>query len=315
MASATAVWLDRAEARCAPFGESVSSARPPNRTCGFHRRVEPGRGIGLSPGPVSPARPPNPACDSHRTGLSTRPVETVLRRSAPQYPRRADARFGSTVFTVDFCHYRSAFAVWLSSFAMCPALPGSDYYEDSAPSWCQQPTAGLPATRRRGGQRQDGSHVHHQPIGERGGQLCPGSIAMSTPQAFLMASWSADADRRRSRPPWRPCAANRPISTRLEPAERLRGFGHWFTFVPPSRLACRTRTVWQYRPVPSLSGLLPPSPCVSRVWLPPASPACCDRPEAEPFHLRPVEWRLVAHASGSPQAQVMRGSRRSLPMA
>ena len=143
---------------------------------------------------------------------------------------------------------------------MCPALPGSDYYEDSAPSWCHQPTAGLPATRRRGGQHQDGSHVHHQPIGEGGGQLCPGSIAMSTPQAFLMASWSADADRRRSRPRTWACAADRPISTRLEPAERLRGFGHWFTFVPPSRLACRTRVVWQYRPVPSLSGLLPPRP-------------------------------------------------------
>ena len=107
---------------------------------------------------------------------------------------------------------------------MYPALPGSDYYEDSAPSWRQQSTAGLPATRRRGGQHQDGSHVHHQPIGEGGGQLCPGSIAMSTPQAFLMASWSADAGRRRSRPPWWTCAANRPISTRLEPAERLRGF-------------------------------------------------------------------------------------------
>ena len=41
---------------------------------------------------------------------------------------------------------------------------------------------------------------------------------------------------------------------------RLRGFHHWFTLVTPFRLACRTRTVWQCRPVPSLSGLLPPSP-------------------------------------------------------
>ena len=30
-------WLDRAEARCLPFGGSVSSARPPNRTCEFPR--------------------------------------------------------------------------------------------------------------------------------------------------------------------------------------------------------------------------------------------------------------------------------------
>ena len=30
-------WLDRTEARCQRFGWSVSSARPPNRTCGFRR--------------------------------------------------------------------------------------------------------------------------------------------------------------------------------------------------------------------------------------------------------------------------------------
>src|SRR4029453_2487029 len=36
----------------------------------------------------------------------------------------------------------------------------------------------------------------------------------------------------------------------------------------PSRLACRTRAVWQYRPVPSLSGLLPPSPAPPRSGCP-----------------------------------------------
>ena len=38
----------------------------------------------------------------------------------------------------------------------------------------------------------------------------------------------------------------------------------------PSRIACRTRTVWQCRPVPSLSGLLPPAPCASKARLPPS---------------------------------------------
>jgi hypothetical protein len=42
----------------------------------------------------------------------------------------------------------------------------------------------------------------------------------------------------------------------------LRGFNHWFCTRTPSRLACRTRAVWQCRPVPSLSGLLPPSPAL-----------------------------------------------------
>jgi len=38
----------------------------------------------------------------------------------------------------------------------------------------------------------------------------------------------------------------------------------------PSRLACRTRTVWQYQHAPSLSGLLPTLPGISRVRLPSA---------------------------------------------
>jgi hypothetical protein len=42
------------------------------------------------------------------------------------------------------------------------------------------------------------------------------------------------------------------------------------------RLACRTRAVWQCRPVPSSSGLLPPAPCASRARLPPASATRCD---------------------------------------
>ena len=42
------------------------------------------------------------------------------------------------------------------------------------------------------------------------------------------------------------------------PARRLRSVTAGSSRTP-SRLACRTRTVWQCRPVPALSGLLPPS--------------------------------------------------------
>jgi len=35
--SAAHVWLDRTGARCWPFDRSVSSARPPNRSCDFNR--------------------------------------------------------------------------------------------------------------------------------------------------------------------------------------------------------------------------------------------------------------------------------------
>ena len=90
------------------------------------------------------------------------------------------------------------------------------------------------------------------------------------------------------------CTAPRPTSARLEPMPRLRGFSHWFALATPSRLACRTRAVWQCRPVPSLSGLLPSTPCASRAGLPPASATRCDGPPLDiSFHS--VNRRLVAH--------------------
>jgi len=48
----------------------------------------------------------------------------------------------------------------------------------------------------------------------------------------------------------------------------------------PSRLACRTRTIWQCWPVPALSGLLTTLAHVSGFRLPPASPTRCDGPLA-----------------------------------
>src|SRR5688572_10257142 len=70
-------------------------------------------------------------------------------------------------------------------------------------------------------------------------------------------------------PPGRACTAPRPASARLEPMPRLRGFSHWFALTTPSRLACRAQAVWQCRPVPSLSGLLPPASRAPRTRLPP----------------------------------------------
>ena len=96
---------------------------------------------------------------------------------------------------------RSAVAAWLSPLAMWPAFPASDYYGDSATPWRHQPTTGLPAARGRRGRHHDASHVHHHPVGQVGAQLCPDSIATSTPQAFLVASSSAPNNRVRSRPP------------------------------------------------------------------------------------------------------------------
>lgn len=41
---------------------------------------------------------------------------------------------------------------------------------------------------------------------------------------------------------------------------RIKGVSHAGSSRTPLRLASRTRTIWQYWPVPALSGLLPPSP-------------------------------------------------------
>src|SRR6266511_2225451 len=113
--------------------------------------------------------------------------------------------------------------------------------------------------------------------------------------AFLVASWPAHLYRRRSRPSTRrSCTADRPISTRLEPAPLLRSLTRWFlsyAFSPclpdPGRLAVPARPV-VVRTAPTLS-------CVSKIGLSSASPACCDRSAAEPLQLRSVTWRLVAH--------------------
>jgi hypothetical protein len=74
---------------------------------------------------------------------------------------------------------------------MCVPLTRSDYYGASAPSRTFDgrriyPTS--PNGFRAAGAIRDGSRVHREPIGQLGTQLCPGSIAMATPQTFTMAS-------------------------------------------------------------------------------------------------------------------------------
>jgi hypothetical protein len=61
--------------------------------------------------------------------------------------------------------------------------------------------------------------------------------------------------------------------------ELLRGFTPLISLRAPSHLACRTRTVWQYQHVPSLSGLLPALPSISRIRLPSAPIESLRRPD------------------------------------
>jgi hypothetical protein len=60
------------------------------------------------------------------------------------------------------------------------------------------------------------------------------------------------ADRRALLPGPHPPGSSRSVS--------LEGYHHCSCTRTPFHLACRTRAVWQYRPVPSLSGLLLPAP-------------------------------------------------------
>lgn len=75
-------------------------------------------------------------------------------------------------------------------------------------------------------------------IGQGGTQLYSGSIATATPQPFTVASSPLEKDGFGvDTPPGVTCTADRPISTRLEPASRLRSFYHWFACAVPSDLA------------------------------------------------------------------------------
>ncbi len=84
-----------------------------------------------------------------------------------------------------------------------------------------------------------------------------------------------------TQPGWS-CTAPRPLSTRFEPATRLRSFITGSSRIP-SDLACRTQPVWQSQTVPALSALLPTFPGVSRVRLRSASPGRCDGPAGRTY--------------------------------
>ena len=268
-----------------------------------------------TPGRACPSVAPHPMPRINEEGRVTDEVVKVVEPTIgivgsplvqlgldPQYPRPRPRRRWATVrrcSPATSWHSSSSAAVSLSPFAMWPAFPTSDYYEDSVPSQGHQLTTSLPAAGlagRRGGQPRDGSHVHHRPVDGVGAQLFPCSLATSTPQAFPVASKPAATAPTRSRHrPW-PVVHCCPAHIRQVGAgvSRLRGFHHWFTRVTPSRLACRTRTVWRCRPVPSLSGLLPPDPAPPGSGCPQLQrPAATGRRRAPSS--RPVIWRLVAH--------------------
>ena len=199
------------------------------------------------------------------------------------------------------CHCNTTAGHWLGPFATWPAFPTADYYRPSVPSWPIQLTTRWPArttTPCMCGHGQDGSHVHQQPFGRRGAQLCPSGISTSTPQFFLVASVPTTSTATESLAS-RACAATQPLSAKFELVVLLlRDFSTGFSRTP-SRLACRAPGCLA---VPAGLGVVgaayhPAKP--SRLArLPPASSGCCDSRAAESFHLRTVvgaSWRSMSH--------------------
>ena len=190
---------------------------------------------------------------------------------------------------------------------MWPAFPTSDYYEGSAPLRGQQSTANLPATGlagRRGGQPRSGSHVHHRPVDGGGARLFPCSFALGTPQS------SPGSPRRRQQCHRGGDRRMPPGGRVLRPGPHPPGWSRFFSLegVPPpvhscctfpSRLPGPSRLAVPARPV--VVGAAPTRPCTSRVRLPPASAACCDRPKVGSFlppgHMAPrgARWRPRTH--------------------
>jgi len=130
-----------------------------------------------------------------------------------------------------------------------------------------------------------------------GAQLCPGSLAAPTPQAFDAASPPADLVGFGVGRPGLATAVHCIPAHIRQVRGRYNAYGalHAGSSRTPSGLACRTRAVWQCRRVPSLSGLLPALTGVPRIGLPPASSGCCDSLTVKSFHLHSVTQNFVAH--------------------
>jgi len=273
---------------------SSRSTRSPRDHAGTgDRRVEPGRGAAVAGGPFPRPAPPNPACQSSR------------HRALPEPPPACAT---------------GAVGRWIRS-TRGPRRPGIHQEPPALPATpgrlaaSLRPAPGSPGLRLLRRLRHartppaDGAPAHHpagdvgrfprSPLADRRGR-CPAEsrqhrhrYAAGLPDGLLLGP----VLRGRSRPPARPrraCAATRPASARFGAGRQRTGRQHWFlayTFsscLPdPGRLAVPTR--------PVVVGAAPTLPGTSQARLPPASPACCDRPAVESFHLHSVKRSLVAH--------------------
>jgi len=117
------------------------------------------------------------------------------------------------------------------------------------------PTTGL-AVRPEGDRRR----FPRSPVTVRRGR-CPTLVPAASPRLRPRVHRGLpthELGRLRSRPTRRACTARPAQIRQVRAGTPLSGRCNAGSSRTPSRLACRTRVVWQYRHVPALSGLLPP---------------------------------------------------------
>src|SRR6266511_4546076 len=222
-------------------------------------RVGPGRGARLSTSPF-----PRTALRTRRashpgTGLSTRPATKQTVALAARLRSTQPLQVGTPVFTGGSCP------------ADTPTQPRCAPSPCARLSRARTTTGTPPRPATTSGRRACPPH--------QGGEGDDGSLPTftTTRSTRSVPSYTPAASPgvRRSPSPWPP---HRPLQTGCGvarrhrdgralltgphppgsgPARRLRSVNAGSSRTP-SRLACRTRPVWQCRPVPALSGLLPP---------------------------------------------------------
>ena len=234
-----------------PPSGSTSAGPGPDEHARLHRLAEigeHGRGPGRGDRPwcdlVDPGRAgalvgPHPVPRRSEEGRVIDQVEHIIETAArighrptvqlglhPKYPRpRLRGVDGPRDTGIHQCvsFPVNVAAILLGPFPRWPAFPASEYYGPSAPSRPDQqamrpPGPGRRWRRRRAGRAGTVPTFIREPFDGIGTQLCPCTIATTTPQSFTVASPTGDITQPRSSPPARGRRvrdATRPTSARF----------------------------------------------------------------------------------------------------
>ena len=237
----------------APVGaRRGTSQRSPAARCGG-RSARPHR-LSVTLCSLGPEATPPSARPGHRRGCAgpqtcgpdhQMPTCAACAGSRVPWPAPLLAPDRALVFTGDLLAFQTGAASPLLPFAMCPALPGSDYYESSAPDLRHRRTLRLACAPRGASATLAGSHVHCRSLDGIDAQLFPcGPVATLTRARVALPGHMTMP--RRTAPPVTAGSRHRltqPVSIGFEPGSTLKGVLALVHFVTPLRLVRRARTV------------------------------------------------------------------------